>query len=153
MENSFNFSPQQVLKKLETSYSGIKDFEKRSLKYGKNELIEKEKPSILSLILEQFKDQLVIILLASAFISFVLAYLEGGDEGFVEPVVILLILIANAVVGVVQETNAENAIEALKEYSPAEAKVIRNGEQKVINAVDLVPGDIIKLTVGILMLM
>ena len=105
---------------------------------------------IWELILEQFKDQLVIILLASAAVSFVLALFEGGDDwtAFVDPAVILTILVLNAVVGVSQETSAEKAIAALQEYSANEAKVVRNGRIARIKADDLVPGDVISVAVG-----
>ncbi|GBE82439.1 Calcium-transporting ATPase 1 [Sparassis crispa] len=121
--------------------------------YGKNELPEDPPTPLWELILEQFKDQLVLILLASAFISFVLALIDNSEGvsfvgAFVEPVVILLILVANATVGVIQETNAEKAIDALKEYSPDEATVYRNGQVCRIHASELVPGDIITISVG-----
>merc|ERR1711962_1464471 len=121
-------------------------------KYGPNELPVEEGKTILELILEQFDDLLVKILLLAAIISFVLAFFEDDDSitAFVEPFVILLILIANAVVGVGQERNAEDAIEALKEYEPEMGKVIRSDKEGVqkIKAVEMVPSDIVEISVG-----
>ncbi|CAH9072510.1 unnamed protein product [Cuscuta epithymum] len=123
--------------------------------YGTNELEKHDGPSIFRLILDQFNDTLVRILLVAAVISFVLAWYDGDEGGemeitaFVEPLVIFLILIVNAIVGVWQENNAEKALEALKEIQSEHATVIRDGiKTSNLSAKELVPGDIVELKVG-----
>ncbi|CAB4419859.1 unnamed protein product [Rhizophagus irregularis] len=154
MDDAFTKNPKEILDffKVDINKGLTQEQVEDSTKiHGKNELPEEESTSIFELILEQFKDQLVIILLISAAVSFILALLEESDEqgtAFVEPIVILLILIANATVGVIQERNAEKAIEALKEYSTDEAKVLRDGHLFKTHASELVPGDIIEIAVG-----
>jgi len=98
--------------------------------------------------MEQFEDTLVQILLAAATISFLIALTGDGEEGiaaFVEPFVILLILVANGVVAIWQDSNADNALEALKELQAQECMTLRDGQWETIDAVQLVPGDIIRV--------
>ncbi|KAK2611132.1 hypothetical protein N8I77_004507 [Diaporthe amygdali] len=154
MENAFAKPVDQVLSTLGVQAStGLTDAQVKKLteKHGKNAIAEEPPTPLWELILEQFKDQLVLILLGSAAVSFVLALFEdeGGWSAFVDPAVILTILILNAVVGVSQESSAEKAIAALQEYSANEANVIRNdGHVSRVKAEDLVPGDIISVHIG-----
>ncbi len=117
-------------------------------KHGENKLKEKKKKTMLERFLEQFKDVMILILLAAAAISFIVAIVERNPKEFFEPALILLIVILNAVMGVMQESKAEKALDALKNLSAPHARVIRDGEEKIIDAKDLVPGDIIKLEAG-----
>jgi len=120
----------------------------RLTKYGPNKLQEKKKKSLIMRFLEQFKDVMIIILLIAAVVSFVIAIVEGEPKEFFEPALILLIVIINAIMGVAQESKAEKALDALKNMSAPHARVIRDGVEKIINADELVVGDIILLEAG-----
>ena len=117
-------------------------------KFGENRLREKKKKSALRRFLEQFCDVMILILIAAAIVSFIIACVEGDPEGFFEPALILVIVILNALMGMFQESKAEKALEALKDMSAPHARVIRDGIERVIDASSLVVGDIIKLEAG-----
>ncbi|MBN1503223.1 calcium-translocating P-type ATPase, PMCA-type [Candidatus Woesearchaeota archaeon] len=152
----YNKDIKDIYKLIQSSGQGLSTTEaKRRLEiHGYNELEEKKKISKIALFLSQFKDPLVLVLIGAAFISVIIGYIQyfkhGGDlvEHLVEAGVIGIILLVNAVLGFVQEYNAEKAIEALKKMASLKANVIRDGEQKIIDARELVPGDIIILTEG-----
>ena len=120
----------------------------RQAKYGLNQLREKKKKSMLRRFLDQFRDVMILILIAAAIVSFVIACVEGEPREFFEPVLILFIVILNAVMGVMPESKAEKALDALKNMSAPHARVIRDGKETLIQAVELVPGDIIRLEAG-----
>ena len=117
-------------------------------KYGQNRLREGKKKTNLQRFLDQFKDVMIIILILAAIVSFTIACIEGEPKEFFEPALILLIIIINAVMGVIQEGKAEKALDALKSMSTPNARVMRDGKEQVIDAAELVPGDIIILEAG-----
>ena len=149
MEGHF-LSADAVVRKLGSDKTnGLRDAEaKRRLeKNGENKLSEKKKVSIIKRFIEQFKDFCVIILFVACIISFATGVMEGSKD-FVEPIVILAIVILNAVIGVCQESRAEKAIDALKKMSSPTAIVRRSGKIKKIPTTELVAGDIILIESG-----
>ena len=121
---------------------------KRLEKYGKNELPCEPPDSWLMLLFKTFDDRLVQILLAAAVLSFGMAIFSGVGHDLVEPFVILLILLANGIIGAWQESSAEEAIQALQVLVPNRSSVLREGQLGTIDSLELVPGDIIELAVG-----
>ena len=121
--------------------------------FGPNKLDEKKKKPLVLRFLEQFADVMIIILLIAAVISFVVTCIqvvngEGEAIEFVEPALIVFIVVLNAVMGLVQESKAEKALEALKNMSAPHARVLRDGKEQIVAASELVPGDIIFLEAG-----
>ena len=142
---------ENVLKELGSDASyGLTDEQvlQRKQQYGENRLREKKKKTNLQRFLDQFKDVMILILIGAALISFVIACVEGNPKEFFEPALILLIVVVNAIMGVMQESKAEKALDALKGLSAPHARAIRNGVETILNASELVPGDIIRLEAG-----
>ncbi len=140
-----------LLNELKTdSKSGLDSAEvtRRQQKYGENKLREKKKKTTFQRFVDQFKDAMILILIAAAIVSFAVVVAEQNWGELFEPALILLIVILNAVMGVYQEGKAEKALDALKSMSAPHARVIRDGKEQIIDAKDLVPGDIIKLEAG-----
>lgn len=139
---------QDVEKTLETSEEGLSDEEAaaRLEKYGKNVLREVRQKSIWKMILEQISDIMVIILFVAMVFSLVMQFIDG--EGLAEAIVIFCVIVLNATVGVVQEKKAADALAALKKMTAPNARVLRNGEESIVPASDIVPGDIVYLEDG-----
>ncbi|WP_028125440.1 cation-translocating P-type ATPase [Eremococcus coleocola] len=146
---AYTESIDQVKAHFETDLSqGLSSQEaaKRLESYGTNEIQEEERRSTFQKFIDQFKDFMIIVLLAAAAISAVVGISQG--EGITDTIIILIVVLLNAVLGVFQEAKAEEAIDALKKMSSPLAHVLRDGDVKEIKSTQLVPGDVVLLEAG-----
>ena len=151
MEESkwFNKSIEEAEKILETNIqNGLaeNDVKTKREKYGLNMLKVKKKASLLQRFIEQFKDFSIIVLIIAAIVSGFVGISQG--EGMTDTIIILIVVLANAIIGIAQESKAEKSLEALQKLTDHASKVIRDGKIKVIPAKELVPGDIVVLDTG-----
>lgn len=147
-------SSQEVFKAVKSDENGIsqKEAEKRLEENGKNKLKEAKKVSMLSRFFAQLKDPMIIILIVAAVISAITGFFEAkaAGEAFIpsDTIIIMVVVLINAILGVVQESKAEAAIEALAEMAAATSKVIRDGKLVSVKSEDLVVGDVVVLEAG-----
>ena len=129
---------------------GLKSAEAQSRldKYGPNKLDEGEKTPLWKRFFAQMADPMIIMLIVAAIVSAVVGIYEGGNEGFADVGIILFVVILNSILGVVQESKAEQALEALQEMAAAQSKVIRDGRIVTVPSSELVPGDVVVLEAG-----
>lgn len=141
-------SCEEVLKEQNSSEQGLStgEAQQRLSRFGKNELEKGKKTSLLKRFLGELADPMIIILIVAAAISGITAFYEG--ESFADVIIILAVVIINAVLGVVQESKAEAAIEALQEIAAATSKVLRDGKVVTLKSDELVPGDVVLLEAG-----
>lgn len=148
-ENWFSKTEEQVKKQLNTEFQkGLsnQEVQKRQQEYGFNELKAKKKKSLFQKFIEQFKDFTILVLIVAAIVSGIVGVSEG--EGITDTIIILIVVVLNAVIGVIQESKAEKSLEALQKLSDHASKVIRNGRMDVIPSRLLVPGDVVVLETG-----
>ena len=161
MKKNYMQSAEEVLQQLETDVSGLsqQQADERLAKYGSNKLKEAEKISAFRRFLNQLKDPMLIILMVAAAVSAATTVIDflrlplprdlgHLTEGLVEVGIIVIVVLLNAILGVIQESKAEAAIEALQTMTAATCKVIRDGKQMVLHSDQLVPGDVIVLEAG-----
>ncbi len=151
MEESkwFNKSIEEAEKILETNIqNGLTEnyVKTKREKHGLNMLKAKKKASLLQRFIEQFKDFSIIVLIIAAIVSGFVGISQG--EGITDTIIILIVVLANAIIGIAQESKAEKSLEALQKLTDHASKVIRDGKIKVIPAKELVPGDIVVLDTG-----
>ncbi len=141
-------SKDEVLKELGSDENGLSsaEAEKRLEKYGKNKLAEHKKESVFIRFLKQMVDPMILILIGAAIISAVTSAMNG--EFPTDVFIIMFVVILNSILGVVQESKAEKAIEALKEMTAATSKVLRDGKITSVHSEDLTVGDVILLEAG-----
>lgn len=145
-----NLTREDCARKLDTDlHAGlsVQEAEKRRAQFGANELEPPKKKSLLLRFLAQFSDFMIIVLLIAAGISFATSYIQHNND-YIDSIIILVIVVLNAVIGLIQESRAEKAIEALQKLSSPKARVIRSGKELEIDAADVVPGDLVLLETG-----
>lgn len=141
-------SCEDVLQEQQSSPEGLTttEAEKRLSQVGKNRLKEGEKTPLWKRFLEELADPMIIILIVAAVISGITAFYEG--ESFADVIIIMIVVVINAVLGVVQESKAEAAIAALQEIAAATSKVLRDGKTVSLRSDELIPGDVVILEAG-----
>ena len=139
---------ENVLVQLGASGEGLstQEAQQRLVEYGLNKLQEGKKKSLLERFLGELGDPMIIILIAAAAVSGITAFYSG--ESLTDVIIILAVVVINAVLGVVQESKAEAAIEALQEIAAAKSKVMRDSKLVILKSEELVPGDIVLLEAG-----
>ena len=149
MKKTYTQSAEEVLSGLGVGATGLTTAQakERLEKYGPNKLKEAEKPTLLQRFIEQLKDPMLIILMIAAGVSALTGMLAGESE-WAEVIIILAVVLLNAVLGVIQESKAEAAIEALQTMTAATCKVLRDGKLTILHSDELVPGDVVLLEAG-----
>ena len=147
--NYYNLPYKAVKELLHTdTEQGLTEHEamERLREYGYNEFKKREHTTLWQKFVAQFKSFMIIVLLIAAAISGVTGYMNG--EGITDALIILVILVANAIIGMVQESKAERSLDALERMAAPRCKVVRDGERRIIESRELVPGDIVEIETG-----